>query len=101
MNCTENMIESRFLLGSHVKDLRKEQQLTQTQLGLMTGLDRSYISRVERGRCNITLSSIMLIANALGVSPSDLLDGVGIPLSSNNAPLPIELNLPHDVFSRR
>ena len=76
MKCTDDMVESRYLLGEHVKELRKEQHLTQTQLGLIAGLNRSYISRIERGRCNVTLDGIMLLASGLGVTPSDLLDGV-------------------------
>lgn len=77
MKRTVEMVESRFLLGAHVKELRIEQELTQGQLALIVGLDRSYISRVERGRCNVTLDAIMLLAHGLGVTPSDLLASVG------------------------
>lgn len=86
-------MKSRSLFGSHVKELRKGLHLTQTQLGSIAGLDRSYISRIERGHCNVTLDSIMLIADGLGVAPSDLLDGVGIPLPPDNPALHIALDV--------
>lgn len=91
MNGTAHIVESRCLLGAHVKELRKELKLTQMQLALISGLDRSYISRVECGRCNVTFDSILLIASGLGVTPADLLDGVGIPLSTREEPLPIAI----------
>ena len=76
MRNAEHIVESRSLFGMHVKKLREEQCLTQMQLGLISGLDRSYISRVESGSCNITFDSILLLAAGLGVAPSELLDGI-------------------------
>ena len=89
MKHSEIMSESRFLFGVHVKELREEQQLTQMQLAVISGLNRSYISRIECGRCNITLDSILLIARGLGVTPAELLDGVDSTLSGRTDLLPV------------
>jgi transcriptional regulator with XRE-family HTH domain len=38
------------------------------------GVDRAYVSAVERGLQNVTLLILWEIAQALGVRPADLLD---------------------------
>lgn len=46
--------------------------MTQTQLAALTDLDRSYLSGIERGERNPSLTNIIKIARALGVSPSEI-----------------------------
>lgn len=53
--------------GRRVRQLRKRRRLTQEQLALEAGLDRSYIGQVERGERNISLSNIEKIAKGLRV----------------------------------
>lgn len=48
--------------------------MTQEELADAAGLDRTYISSVERGRRNISLLNILKISRALGVNPSFLLE---------------------------
>ena len=59
--------------GRNVRELRERQNLTQEDLEGLTGLRRSYISDMERGRRNPCLKAIGRIAQALGVPPSELL----------------------------
>jgi transcriptional regulator with XRE-family HTH domain len=47
--------------------------LSQEGLAELSGLHRTYISGIERGVRNPTLSIILQIANALKVRPSELL----------------------------
>lgn len=61
------------LFGERVRVLRQARGLSQEALALAAGLDRTYIGGVERGERNISLLNIQKIAQALGVSPSDLL----------------------------
>ena len=96
MNNAEHLIESRYALGKRVKELRREQQLTQTQLALMVGLDHSYISRIENGECNPTVDSIVIIANGLGTSPSTLFEGIGIPIAQNEPHDPLAAGQKHN-----
>lgn len=58
--------------GAAVRQIRKKHRLSQEMLGYRAGLHRTYIGDIECGRRNITLSSAKRIADALGVSLSDL-----------------------------
>jgi transcriptional regulator with XRE-family HTH domain len=51
--------------------------LSQEQLSRLTDLHPTEISRLERGVREPRLSTIVRVARALGVSPSELLDRVG------------------------
>lgn len=57
--------------GDKLRSLRGEHHLSQEQLALKCGLDRTYLGGVERGERNISLVNIKKIADALGVSPRD------------------------------
>ena len=61
------------LLGTTIRELRKQQRLKQSDLALRTGLARNYISQVELGRRNVTVLNLVRLAVALGVPPSSLL----------------------------
>jgi transcriptional regulator with XRE-family HTH domain len=61
------------LLGLNVRDLRRQQQLSQEELAHRADMDRSYISDLERGRRNPSVKAIGRIAEALGVPPGVLL----------------------------
>jgi transcriptional regulator with XRE-family HTH domain len=61
----------RQVTASTLKSLRLEAGLSQEQLARKSGIDRTYISGVERGVRNITLDSLEAIVLALGVSQSE------------------------------
>ena len=48
-----------FIISEMLKDARKEAKLTQEQLAERTGTKKSYISRIENGRGNIQLSTLI------------------------------------------
>jgi transcriptional regulator with XRE-family HTH domain len=60
-------------LGLAIRQLRDEQQVSQEQLGQMTGLHRNHVGQIERAEMSPTLRSIELIATALDRKPSELL----------------------------
>lgn len=60
--------------GNRIRELRREQGLSQEALASKCGLHRTYIGAVERGEKNISLKNIARIAEALGVSLRELLD---------------------------
>lgn len=64
-------ILTRF--GSRLRQLRANCGISQEELGALAGLDRTYISGVERGLRNIGLINLYKIAQALGVSADQLL----------------------------
>ena len=59
--------------GAKLKVIRLEKKLSQEKLALLADLDRTYISGIERGVRNVSLVNIFKLAQALDVSPSELL----------------------------
>lgn len=64
-------VSSRF--GLRLRELRRERNLTQLRMATDFGIDRSFISDVERGRKSISLPMLEVIALGMNVSLSDLL----------------------------
>ena len=67
-------VSSRF--GVRLRELRKERQWTQTRMADKFGIDRTFISDVERGRKSISLNLLEVIALGMKLSLSDLLKGL-------------------------
>lgn len=59
--------------GLLVRKIRKEKGISQEHLAFITGIDRSYMGRIERGKVNVTLEKLYQLAKALECEPSDLL----------------------------
>ncbi|MCX5905449.1 MAG: helix-turn-helix transcriptional regulator [Proteobacteria bacterium] len=68
----EQKLKERF--GQRLRKLRKEHELSQEELALSCGLDRTYIGGVERGERNISLVNIVKIAEALKITPKDFFE---------------------------
>jgi transcriptional regulator with XRE-family HTH domain len=62
--------------GRRVRQLREAAGLSQEALAHRCGLDRTYISGIERGKRNLSLRNIGVIAEALGLSIADLCQGL-------------------------
>jgi transcriptional regulator with XRE-family HTH domain len=61
--------------GAKMKRRRLELELSQERLAEAAGLDRSYVSAIERGEHLPSLNVIVKLAHALGVPPADLIPG--------------------------
>ena len=64
-------VSSRF--GVRLRLLRKERNLTQSQMARTFGIDRTFISDVERGRKSISLQTMEVVALGMKITLSDLL----------------------------
>ena len=62
--------------GNKIRELRKARGLSQEAFASLCDLDRTYISGIERGVRNISLANISLLAEALGISLSELMEGL-------------------------
>jgi transcriptional regulator with XRE-family HTH domain len=62
--------------GDRVRKLRRKLGLSQEAFAGVCGLDRTYIGGIERGERNVSLRNIGIIAAALKVSVSRLMQGV-------------------------
>ena len=65
--------ESASEIGRKVRHLRVAAGLTQTALAKRSGLDRTHLSRLERGALEPTLSTLKRLAKTLQVTPRSLL----------------------------
>ena len=82
------MLDSRSILVAHfaavnliqlaqrIRSVRADRQLTLEQLAERTGLTKSALSKFENFRVTPSLGALASIAEALGVTMSDLFDGV-------------------------
>ncbi len=58
--------------GRRLRTLRKEKGWTQVQMADALGIDRSYISDMERGKKNVCLPTMEVLAIGFGISLSKL-----------------------------
>jgi len=66
------MQDIKKLFGDRVRELRKSKGLSQEELAFRASVHRTYLGGIERGERNPSLKNIKSIADALGVSLSDL-----------------------------
>lgn len=64
--------ESLAALGQAVRILRIERELTQEQLAELAEVDFTYVSAIERGRRNLTWTTLRKISGAFDVTVSEL-----------------------------
>jgi transcriptional regulator with XRE-family HTH domain len=67
-------ITARF--GVRLRQFREKQGWTQVVMADTVGIDRSYISDMERGKKNVCLPTLEVLAQAFGVTISQLLKGL-------------------------
>lgn len=72
MEKNENILNMRMRVGTRIRNLRKNQHLSQYQFSRMIGMDRTYLIGVEKGRRNISLDNLSKIAQGLDVPLSSL-----------------------------
>ncbi len=65
------------LFGKTVQAARLAKGWSQEKLAFEAGLDRTYVSSVERGRRNISIINIYKLAQALDMAPHNLLIEIG------------------------
>lgn len=63
-------------LGMRIRYLRKEKKMSQLDLALESGVNKNYLSDLEKGRRNPTLGVLNKIAIALNIDLATLLKGI-------------------------
>ena len=58
-------MKARVLIGWNLRRLRVSKALSQEALGLVAGIEPSYIGRLERGRENATIETLEVLSVAL------------------------------------
>jgi len=64
-------------VGAVIRARRVDRGISQEALALRAGIDRSYMGRIERGENNITVLSLLSVAEVLETTPSALLGEAG------------------------
>lgn len=67
----------RDVLSENIRAYRGQKGVSQDDFAAQCGVHRTYIGSVERAERNVTLSTLELIAKAMGVSVPDLLSKGG------------------------
>lgn len=65
-------MEIEEVFGQVLREIRLEKKFSQEELAHVCGLDRTYISLMERGKRKPTINTIFALASGLGVLPSFL-----------------------------
>jgi len=63
-------------LGKRIRTLRKKKQWTQSEMAAYLGLSRGHISDLERGRREIGLLTLQIVARGLDTTMAKLLKGL-------------------------
>lgn len=58
----------RAKIGEIIAEIRLDKRMTQDELAERSGLSRSSLIAIEKGRANFTIDAILDISNGLGVS---------------------------------
>jgi transcriptional regulator with XRE-family HTH domain len=69
------MKESEYLIqiGKNITRIRKEKNLTSKELGYICDIEKSNLIPIEKGRINVTITTLVKIAKALNVDLKDLI----------------------------
>jgi transcriptional regulator with XRE-family HTH domain len=81
---------ARFLdgFGANVRRVRltRNQPLSQEALADCTGLHRTEIGKVEQGVVEPRLTTLVILADTLGVTLDELVEGLWVPLERRPSP---------------
>ncbi len=70
------------IFGIVLRELREKNNLSQEKLAEFCDLDRTYISLLERGLRQPTITTLFKLSDALNIKPSELVELVDIRLSN-------------------
>ncbi len=70
----KNNDKYKKLFGVTLKRIRESKGLSQIDLASLCYMEKSSISRLENGRTNATLTTIIALSSALEINPKDFFD---------------------------
>ena len=65
-------LEKRF--GAKLAYVRKSKKLSQMKLAEIVNMNFNYIGQIERGEANVTIKTMIVLANALDIEIKELFD---------------------------
>lgn len=61
-----------ILIGKNITKFRKQKGITSKELGYQCDMEKSNLIPIEKGRINVTISTLVKIAKALDIEVTDL-----------------------------
>ena len=61
-------------MASTVRSFREQRGMTQAELADTSGLDRTFVNKLERGHVSVALETIAALALALEITPTKLIE---------------------------
>lgn len=62
--------------GQNLRLMRESKGFSQERLAHDSGIDRSYVGKIERGQANVTIEKVYILAHCLKCSPKDLVPDI-------------------------
>ncbi|HVW68283.1 MAG TPA: helix-turn-helix transcriptional regulator [Steroidobacteraceae bacterium] len=62
-----------IVFGQVLREQRQARELSQEELALAANVDRTFVSQMERGIRQPTITTLLKLASALGIQPSTLI----------------------------
>lgn len=66
------------MVGEQIRKIRKSKNITQTELGNITGKDRQYIYKIEKGIVKPNIVTIAIITLALEIELSEIFQDISL-----------------------
>jgi transcriptional regulator with XRE-family HTH domain len=66
------------IVGERITYLRKEKKISQQKFSYEANLERTYLTHIEKGRKNISLSTLEKIIIALEITPEEFFKSVSL-----------------------
>ncbi len=73
----KDKIQAEF--AKHLTAIRTKKGLSIRQLAATAGLEYSHVQRIEKGKVNLALTTMVALAEGLEITLSELLEGYKIP----------------------
>ncbi|MFW5887734.1 MAG: helix-turn-helix domain-containing protein [Bacteriovoracia bacterium] len=64
-------MDIKLAIGNRIKELRSKTGLSQEEFADIASIDRTYVTRLETGKRNVTLQSLQKIIKALNTTYCD------------------------------
>ncbi|MFT4654092.1 MAG: HTH-type transcriptional regulator/antitoxin HipB [Patiriisocius sp.] len=62
-------MESKLLIiGTKIREERKAQSLTQTELANLSGVSLNFLSQLEQGKPSVQMDKVLMVLDTLGLS---------------------------------
>ncbi|MCH8618134.1 helix-turn-helix transcriptional regulator [Undibacterium sp. TS12] len=74
MKKSKTQLSMREIFGQNLRRARRLKDISQEELALRSELSRTYVSEVERGIRNVSIDNMDILAQALGISLSELVN---------------------------